>query len=73
MAPSGSGWESNLFCISRWFHVYVFLLYRTALLVSPLLVLVLPSHYYMDIASWDFQQNRECWYTQDGVSAAPCF
>lgn len=73
MAPLDRDGKVTSFVFPRWFHVYVFLLYRTALLVYPLLVLVLPSHYYMDIASWDLEQNRECWSTQDGVSAAPCF
>lgn len=42
------GWESNIFVFPRWFHVYVFLLYRTALLVYPLLCL----EFFFPIATW---------------------
>lgn len=47
MAPSGSGWESNFFCISKVVS-YLFLLYRTALLVYPLLCL----EFFLPIATW---------------------
>lgn len=53
----------TFFVFPRWFHVYVFLLYRTALLVYPLLCL----EFFLPIATWILPLGTYCGTVNAGI------